>query len=186
MDAGVIAAIVAVAVVVIAIAAYFIAQARRRSRLRQRFGPEYERANGVVESRQDRRTLEADLADRADRRDHLQIRELPEEARESYIVAWRRVQAQFVDQPGAAVHAADELVGDVMRDRGYPMHSSEDQADLISVDHPEVVEHYRAGHAIAEAHARNAASTEDLRQAFLRYRSLFAELLGEPVKATTD
>jgi len=66
----------------------------------------------------------------------------------------------------------------VMRERGYPMDDFERQAEVISVDHPTVVEDYRAGHSAFAAHDRGEASTEDLRQAMVHYRALFEELLG--------
>jgi hypothetical protein len=54
----------------------------------------------------------------------------------------------------------------------------EQRAADISVDHPLVVENYRAAHAIALRHDSGQASTEDLRKAMVHYRTLFEELLG--------
>jgi len=45
------------------------------------------------------------------------------------------------------------------------------------VDHPDVVEHYRAAHRIAGRSARAETNTEDLRQAMVHYRTLFDELI---------
>jgi hypothetical protein len=186
MSTAAVVAIVVAAVVVIAIVVYAVVRDRRRAHLRDRFGPEYERVVSGAENRKERRSVEADLADRAERRDQLDIRDLSDEARNRYSLAWQQIQAQFVDQPGAAVQGADALVGNVMRDRGYPVDGFDEQADLISVDHPGLVQNYRAGHDIAVRYGNNEASTEDLRRAFLHYRSLFEELLGERVAATGD
>ena len=82
----------------------------------------------------------------------------------------------FVDAPGDSVRDADRLVTEVMRLRGYPMDDFETRAGDISVDYPNVVENYRAGHAISESNARGDAQTEDLRQAMVHYRTLFQEL----------
>jgi hypothetical protein len=167
--AWILIAIVAVVVVV------FIAMAvrqRRTTALRQRFGPEYDRA---VESREDRRAAEADLRGRERQRAQLDIRPLPEDTRARFAQEWQDVQERFVDQPSGAVVAADGLVYSVMEARGYPMGNFDAQADLVSVDHPEVVDNYRVAHGIRER--ADGAVTEDLREALLRYRSLFDELL---------
>jgi hypothetical protein len=160
-----------VAVVVVAFIAMAVRQ-RRTTALRQRFGPEYDRA---VESREDRRAAEADLRGRERQRAQLDIRPLPEETRARFAQEWQDVQERFVDQPSGAVVAADGLVYRVMEARGYPMGNFDAQADLVSVDHPEVVDNYRVAHGIRER--ADGAVTEDLREALLRYRSLFDELL---------
>lgn len=169
--------IVIVAVVVVALIAV-AARQRRTTALRQRFGPEYDRA---VEAREDRRAAEADLRDREKQRAQLDIRPLPENTRVRFAQEWQDVQERFVDQPSDAVVAADRLVYSVMEARGYPVGDFDAQADLVSVDHPGVVENYRFAHGIRErAQAQGqgqGASTEDLREALLRYRSLFDELL---------
>ena len=69
------------------------------------------------------------------------------------------------------------LCGQVMQARGYPMGDFEQRAADVSVDHPQVVEHYRAAHAVAVKANRGEASTEDLRQAMVHYRGLFQELI---------
>ena len=163
--------IVIVAVVVVAVIA-MAARQRRTTALRQRFGPEYDRA---VEARDDQRAAEADLRGRERRRAQLDIRPLPEDTRARFAQDWQDVQERFVDQPSEALVAADRLVYSVMEARGYPMGDFDAQADLVSVDHPEVVDNYRTAHGIRERAQR--ASTEDLRAAMLRYRSLFDELL---------
>lgn len=172
--------IVIAAVVIIAVIA-MAARQRRTTALRQRFGPEYDRA---VQDRQGRRPAEAELRDREKQRSQLDIRPLPEDVRVRFAGEWRGVQERFVDQPAEAVVAADRLVHSVMETRGYPMGDFEAQAGLVSVDHPDVVENYRAAHGIHQRAQQQPASTEDLREALLRYRSLFDELLqpgdGQP------
>ena len=165
--------IVIAVVVVIGVIAMAVRQ-RRTTALRQRFGPEYDRA---VESRQDRRAAEADLRERERERARLDIKPLPEDTRVRYAREWQGVQESFIDQPAEAVVTADRLVHTVMAERGYPMGDFDAQADLVSVDHPEVVDNYRSAHGIYGAAQEQRASTEDLREALVRYRSLFDELL---------
>jgi len=166
--------LIAIAVVVVIALIAMAARQRRTTTLRQRFGPEYDRA---VEAREGRRAGEADLRDRERQRARLDIRPLPEDMRARFAQEWQDLQARFVDQPSEAVVAADRLVYSVMETRGYPMGDFDAQADLVSVDHPEVVENYRFAHGVRERVQAQRASTEDLREALLRYRSLFDELL---------
>jgi hypothetical protein len=159
---------------VIAILAWMALARRRTSRLRGRFGPEYDRTVTTADSR---RQAEAELQAREERREQLEIRPLPEAARRRYTETWQQVQAQFVDDPRGAVATCDSLIQSVMSERGYPVEDFEQRAADVSVDHPQVVEHYRAGHRLAEAAAGGADSTEDLRQAMRHYRALFDELV---------
>lgn len=163
-------------VVVLAIAMIVVVGMRKRrtTELRERFGPEYDR---TVQTREGQRAAEAELREREKQRSKLDIRPLPEPARAQFAAEWRGVQEQFVDQPAGAVAAADDLVYRVMGARGYPMDDFDAQADLVSVDHPEVVENYRGAHRIYELSQSQRAGTEDLRSALLHYRSLFDELL---------
>jgi hypothetical protein len=171
--------IVIAAAIVLAAAVAFVALTRMRTqRLRERFGPEYDR---TLEKRGGRRPAEAELGSRVERREGLEIRPLSNEARERYVASWQRVQAAFVDNPAGALTEADKLVSSVMSDRGYPMDDFEQRADDISVDHPQVVERYRSAHGIAKKNEKGQATTEDLRQAIKHYRSLFEELL-EPAE----
>ena len=153
---------------------WFYTQKRKSAELRGRFGPEYQEA---VHRHGDPKKAESELANRVKRVEKFQIRTLNEGDREHFIELWRRNQAQFVDNPGAAIAEADLLVCDVMKARGYPMGEFESRAADLSVDHPHVVHNYRAAHAIADRHSQGQASTEDLRQAMIHYRDLFAELL---------
>jgi hypothetical protein len=156
-----------------AVAAYLARQSQTR-RLRERFGPEYDRA---VSDSGEQRAAEKELAERERKREQIDIVPLAPEARDKYAGSWRDVQTRFVDDPPGAVDDADRLVTDVMRDRGYPVEDFDQRAADISVDHPEVVENYRAAHAIYLQRQDNGAGTEDLRQAFVHYRALFDELL---------
>ena len=181
--------IVIAAVVVIALIAMAVRQ-RRATALRERFGPEYDRA---VEAREDRRVAEAELRDREKQRARLDIKPLPEGTRARFAQEWQDVQERFVDQPHEAVVTADRLLYSVMDARGYPVGDFDAQADLVSVDHPEVVEDYRSAHGICERAGTQQVSTEDLREALLHYRALFSELLradgdqeGVTERRTTD
>jgi hypothetical protein len=170
-------ALIAVGVVVlVAIVVWQATRARRTHALRGRFGPEYDR---TVEGSDSRRDAERELAERADRRDELDIEPLPPGARERYVGRWEQVQVLFVDDPEGAVRDADMLIQSVMSDRGYPMNDFEQRAADISVDHPDVVENYREGHRLTRASAMGDGTTEDLRQAMHHYRALFDELLEE-------
>ena len=175
MDTWVWIVIVAAVVIALLAVAWFAVNSRRRRGLQERFGPEYDRA---VETTGDRRAAESELREREQRHEELDIRELSPAARERYFEEWRAVQVRFVDSPGAAVREADMLVQQVMRDRGYPVDDFDSRAAAVSVDHPHVVEHYRAAHGIWAANERGEATTEDLRQSLVHYRSLFEELLG--------
>jgi hypothetical protein len=166
--------VIAAIVVVIASIAALVIRERRSTTLRRRFGPEYDR---TVESADDRRAAESQLRDRQRYRARFDVKPLPEPARARFATEWRGVQERFVDQPANAVVAADALVQQVMGARGYPMEKFEAQADLISVDHPDVVENYRSAHGVYTRAQRQQASTEDLRAAMLHYRTLFDHLL---------
>ncbi len=173
------AAIVIIAVIVIvAVAAvgWWYSRRRRTQHLRERFGPEYDR---VVREQGSLRKGEGVLEFRAQKREKLRIVPLSGPVRADFANRWMRVQSRFVDDPKAAVADADQLVTEVMHARGYPMADFDQQAELISVDHPTVVQNYRAAHDIALRHSRGQASTEDLRKAMVHYRSLFDELLED-------
>jgi hypothetical protein len=175
MDAIAIVLIV-VLVVVVAAAIVALVSARRRTQLRERFGPEYERA---VASDGNRKEAEAELRGRLEAHDKLEIRPLSDDERDSYDRRWRDVQGEFVDTPDTALADADALVERLMRDRGYPVDDFERQADLVSVDHPGVVVHYREAHRVFAAAKDGSVPTEDMRQALVSYRALFADLLDD-------
>ena len=162
--AWIVIVVVAALIVLGAIAAWM--QQRKRTELKERFGSEYDR---TVSERGERRAAEKELADRERKREQLDIVPLSADAQKKYAATWHDVQGQFVDDPADAVSEADRLVTDVMRDRGYPIDDFDQRAADISVDHPEVVENYRAAHAVyVKANDGNGgAGTEDLRQGFV-------------------
>jgi FtsZ-interacting cell division protein ZipA len=169
-------AAVVIVLIVIGAVAFVTSRKRRSQKLRQRFGPEYDR---VLRQEGDPRKAEGVLEFRQKRREKFAIRQLSEADKSSYAVRWSEVQARFVDDPRGAVTVADNLVTDVMQARGYPIGEFEQRAADLSVDYPVIVDNYRAAHDIALRHNAGSASTEDLRQAMVHYRLLFQELLDE-------
>ena len=163
-----------VVLVLIAIAAFFFYQKKQSQRLQQRFGPEYQRAVNELGSRT---KAESELKAREKRVESLHLVPLapPEAARFSQ--NWKALQSRFVDDPKGSVIEADRLVRELMEKRGYPMGDFARRAADISVDHPKVVENYRAAQAIALRAGRDKIDTEELRKAVVHYRVLFAELL---------
>jgi hypothetical protein len=168
---------IVIAVFVVTAVAVLILRNRRSQRLRTRFGPEYGRA---LEETGSRTTAEAKLEKLEKRVERFDIKPLSPVNRANFVATWQRIQAQFVDDPKGALVEADKLIQEIMAARGYPVTDFDQRAADISVNHPLIVEHYRTGHDIALEHAKGRASTEDLRQAMLHYRTLFAELAGEP------
>lgn len=169
--------IVAAAVIVIVAGLAWYYMRRRRNataELRQRYGPEYERA---LQEHGSERKAEAKLADREKRVEMLNIRELDATERQRFSERWASVQSSFVDSPKGAVTQADDLVSSLMKARGYPVSDFDQRAADISVDHPRVVENYRTAHEIAVRVGKDIATTEDLRTAMIHYRSLFEELV---------
>jgi hypothetical protein len=163
-------------VVVLALGGLLFFQRHRSDALRSRFGPEYDRA---VKERGGKSKAEADLAEREKRVKGLSIRPLEPEDRARFTRSWQSVQAEFVDDPEGSIGHADSLLAEVMSARGYPVSDFEQISADISVDHPTVVQNYRAAHDIALRHERGQADTEDLRQAMIHYRSLFDELVTD-------
>ncbi|WP_204101318.1 hypothetical protein [Occallatibacter savannae] len=176
-------AIIAAVVLVVIGAIIVFAQRRRSEKLRSRFGPEYERS--VAESG-DRRRAEAQLEKRAERVEKFHLRALTAEDRSRFTEQWDRVQAHFVDAPAGAVAEADQLLGDIMATCGYPMGDFEQRAADVSVDHPVVVQNYRAAHEIALRQAKGQATTEDLRRAMIHYRALFEDIVYDRKEAVKD
>jgi hypothetical protein len=176
-----IAAVVVLAAVA-AVAARSALSKRKSQRLKGRFGPEYERTVGQVGQRE----AEHELIQRERKREKLDIVPLSAEARNGYVQQWRTLQTAFVDDPSTAMGQADQLVTRVMRERGYPIDDFEQQAADISVDHPMVVDNYRAAHAILLSQADGAVGTEAQRQAFVHYRALFAKLLETDNEASQE
>jgi len=168
--------VVIVLIIVIGVAFYVRNRRKTTAGLRNRFGPEYDRA--VLEHGSERKA-EGKLADRETRVESLKIRTLTVAERGRFSADWQSVQSRFVDHPKGAVTEADELVYSLMQARGYPVADFDQRAADISVDHPRLVENYRSAHGVAVRLGRDEASTEDLRTAMIQYRNLFDELVQE-------
>jgi FtsZ-interacting cell division protein ZipA len=169
--------IIIVVVIVVIAAVAGMAMAARRRRLQQRFGPEYDRA---VEEKDSRMQAEAELTERQRRVRKYNIRPLTPEARSTYMAQWQRIQEQFVDSPQTAVTEAYSLVLTVMRERGYPIDDEEQVADDLSVEHASTIDHFRSAQTVTREAVHGSVATEDMRQALINYRELFADLLGSP------
>jgi hypothetical protein len=175
--------LIALAIVaLIALVAWTATRSVRTERLRKSFGPEYDR---TVEASDGRREAEAELDARRRRREELDIRPLDPASSRRYAQLWTDAQRRFVDAPKEAVGEADALVTRVMRERGYPTEGFEQRSSDVSVDHPEVVENYRAAHAISLANEQGLANTEELRRAMVHYRAMFAVLLDTDGQGAT-
>lgn len=169
-----------VAVIVAVAVGWLVSQRRRQTHLRERFGPEYDRAVAAVGTTGKAATV---LERREKRVAAYHIRPLSDDERRGFSGAWQHTQAKFVDDPAAAVTEADALVSEVMTTRGYPMAEFDRRAEDLTVEHASVIDHYRAAREIVERHVRHEASTEDLRQALMHYRALFADLLNDRPEA---
>jgi hypothetical protein len=178
MSAGAIVAII-VAVVVVILVIGTITAVRRRQ-LRQRFGPEYDRVAGEMQSQ---RKADAELAERERRVRSLDIHPLDETIRVKYVAEWTAIQERFVDQPEQAVTQAGLLVTSVMKDRGYPTEGPDQIVADLSVEHADTLEHFRAAHQISMQAEAGTVTTENLRLAMLHYRALISDLLGQPSEA---
>ena len=154
---------------------------RRTATLRTRFGPEYD---ATIKTMRDRDRAESELVKRTERVEQLKLRPLAPADRSRFEQSWQADQARFVDDPRGAVREADHLVIELMQARGYPVADFDQRAADVSVDHPHVVERYRAAHEIAGRDVRNEADTEDLRNAIVHYRALFQELLVADTAST--
>ncbi|MCA2216839.1 hypothetical protein [Jidongwangia harbinensis] len=183
MSTGQVIVLIVVLLVIIAVALLAVRASRRR-KLQKTFGPEYDR---VVADSGNRTDAEKELREREKRHAELSLKELSPESRAQYSAAWEEVQIQFVDSPEQAVGTADELTTRLIAERGYPTGDYDEQLANLSVEHARTLGHYRDAHEISRRSERGEASTEDLRQALVHYRALFADLLGEnPVPTATD
>jgi len=167
-------AIIVAIVIVVALIAWAATRKRHTDELRDRFGPEYDRALSRDGGRRD---AESELRERVERHEALNIQPLAPDAADRYRQEWRDVQARFVDAPDESLRRADGLITEVMQRRGYPMSDFEQRSADLSVDHAQTVQDYRAAHAISAQAARGQASTEDQRQAMVHYRALFDDML---------
>jgi len=162
--------------VAIGVAIWLMMRKRRTSELRSKFGPEY---NRMARAEGDAARAEGLLREREKRVRKLDIKPLTTQRRNEFADEWERVQAEFVDDPTAAVVHADALVQLVMTERGYPVVDFEQRVADVSVDHPAVAQNYRLAHDIAERNEREDVAMEKLREAMLHYRALFADLLHD-------
>jgi len=171
-------AVAAAVIVIVAVLIWLYVRKRKvtTADLRQKFGPEYDRAVLTHGSK-----AEAKLADREKRVESLNLRDLDSVEHERFSQRWEALQSRFVDSPKGAVAEADDLLSSVMKARGYPVSDFDQRAADISVDHPRVVENYRLAHQIALRVGSDQATTEELRTAMIHYRSLFEELVQVPV-----
>ncbi|MEU7480952.1 hypothetical protein AB0A63_33595 [Lentzea sp. NPDC042327] len=183
MSTGAIIGLVVAVLVVLVVLAFVLRPAMQRKKLRDRFGPEYDRA--VAES-DDRTAAEKELAEREHRHSEFDLKPLSPAAQESYRRHWATVQAKFVDSPNTAIADADRLVTDLMAERGYPTEGYEAQLSVLSVEHARTLEHYRKAHDISERQEIGEASTEDLRTAMVHYRELFDDLLERGAGSRKD
>jgi hypothetical protein len=174
--------IIVVVIVVIALIGALSMAARRR-RLQKQFGPEYDRA---VSEQDSRLRAEAELSGRQRRVRKLDIKPLTDEARARYLAQWQTIQEQFVDSPEAANADAYALVTTVMRERGYPVDDDKQVMADLSVEHAATVDHFRSAQEVNRGAVAGEVATEDLRQAFIHYRALFADLLGDPALMSAD
>lgn len=170
--------IVALVVIVALLVLVGWRMSRRRS-LQKKFGPEYDR---VVAEQDNRSAAEKELRERERRHAELELTPLSDAERTRYAAAWEEVQVRFVDSPTEAVGTADELVTRLIAERGYPTDNYDERLAHLSVEHARTLGHYRDAHEISQRNERGEASTEELRQALVHFRALFADLLGtDPV-----
>ncbi len=169
-----IAALVAIVVAAVIVIASFVSSRRKTQRLKRHYGSEYER---LVSETGGQKAAENELIARERKHHELDIVPLTPSALTDFATRWHQVQTGFVDNPATAVGVADRLVTEVMRERGYPVDDFDQRASDISVDHPQIVENYRAAHGIHMSQQQGDVSTEQQREAFVHYRALFEKLL---------
>ena len=176
---------IAIGAVAVLAVVFLFARGSRRSRtesLREKFGTEYSHVVGE----KGRKKGERDLIARTEELSNIDIRPLSASETDRFRSEWQKIEARFVERPTTAVVEADELIAMIMRGQGYPIGDFERHAASLSVKHPGVVQHYRAGHDAIDANRDGKSSTEELRQAMLHYRALINELLGTRGDVVTD
>ncbi|EME53134.1 hypothetical protein [Amycolatopsis decaplanina] len=168
--------IVIAAILAVGAAAWFVIAGQRRRRLRETFGPEYDRA---VKEHESPREAERELSSRVKRHSYLDIRPLPKTTKDRYAQEWALIQEQFVDRPSGAVVEADRVLVSLMAERGYPTEGYDQQLADLSVRHANALRHYRAGHDTLVRQRESEMSTEDMREAMKHYREVFEDLLTD-------
>lgn len=174
--------VVVVLLIALAVAGVLLSRRRRSERLQEHFGPEYDRS---VSESGDRKAAEAELTEREQRHRKLDIRELRPDERSRFEESWNQVQRGFVDDPVRSLRDADTLVVEIMRVRGYPVDDFDRRAEDISVEHPNVVHHYREARKVHDASRNGTEDTEQQRHALTSYRSLVEALLGKNADTRT-
>jgi hypothetical protein len=168
--------ILVLVLVVIAVLAVGVVMTMRRRALRDRFGPEYDR---LVAEQESRPAAERELRERERKHAQLTLTALPAPVRARYAAEWADVQNRFIDTPAEAVREGDELVTRLLREIGYPTDDYDERLATLSVEHARMLDQYREAHDISVRSEQGSASTEQLRQALVDYRALFADLLGD-------
>lgn len=158
---------------------YYLWRRRKGRHLKKQFGPEYER---VVEEADSRSEAHEELREREERVSELDLRELNSDETERFTQRWIEIQKRFVDQPSGAVEDAERMIVEIMELRGYPVDHYQRRSEDLSVHYPKAVREYREAHRIAERNRSERVPTEELRQAFVHYRTLFENLVGEEVR----
>lgn len=172
-----------VVLIVIGVLAMAFQRVQRSRRLRERFGPEYER---LVQEAGDKRRAESELEARLAHVESLDIRPLSAEQVNRYVLEWQATQTEFVDAPLASVQKADRLIWEVMQEKGYPVDDFEQRAADISVDYPDLVTDYRGLHMIAKKEQDDQVTTEEMRQAMVHGRALFESLVTKDTTGATS
>jgi hypothetical protein len=162
-------------VIVVAIMGWLFYDQSRRSHLKERFGPEYDR---TVAQTGNRHRAESELARREAHAREIRTQAMSLSDREKCLSQWKLCQAQFVDDPPGAVDRADQLLAEIMRTRGYSAVNPYERMMDIAAAYPHHAEHYREAGRILARHHKGEATTEELRTAFLHFRTLFDDLLG--------
>jgi FtsZ-interacting cell division protein ZipA len=180
----IIAIIVVVVIVLVGLALWWNARQRKVSNAQQRFGSEFDRA--VEEHGGNKQEAASDLQERQERVEKVTIHPLTADERQQYSTEWQSIQTQFVDDPGGAVTRADDLITQVMDRIGYEAGQYGQRTDVVSVKYPDAAENYRTAHDLAQKQESGDATTEDLRNAMLRYRTLFEQLVGVPLGSQTE
>src|SRR5436190_1176670 len=111
--------ILVIAAVAIAVVFWMYIQKEKTRKLRNKFGPEYDRL--VDQERGNASRAESILEQRQKRVSKLNIVPLSREECDRFAADWRVVQEKFVDDPRMAVSEADALVNRALQGRGYPM-----------------------------------------------------------------
>lgn len=171
-----------IAGILIGLVAYKLYRDSRSRHLRKHFGPEYSR----LADERGALAAERELEQRETRAARFHIHPLSAEQKNRFVSRWQGVQEEFVDRPKESLAHADELLGEAMATRGYPVQDFEQRAADLSVEHPVVVQHYHEAHAIALRHREGKATTEDMRQAMLHYRALFDEVVSETPRQAAE